>query len=248
MSCYILTELPPCSATPESEEVSHLHALLTDFFLRFALDWISRAVLCFALLWDTHFRRYISLDIISMQGNMDTRRWFPVGDYGCQVEAQGGDDRRDRNYAWWVYKNLLAGQPTNVSQFPFYHEVRALIPERMSLQNATLPVRARAQNNGNDPVATQAEYTYTASTVQADARRAQARNPTRAPLFRHRFCVVPDVGHKAPLMWNSTCGHEAFTVPGIAANPSFASYPPLQPQEYRGPGSAQHGSTSSDYD
>lgn len=42
---------------------------------------------------------------------------YDFGDDSCSVLAQGGLNRRDRNYAWWAYRNLLAGTSTNVTAY-----------------------------------------------------------------------------------------------------------------------------------
>ncbi len=53
--------------------------------------------------------RFFRRDFTTLQGDLDTRARYPVGDYSCPVLAQGGDNRRDRSYAYWAYKVLLAG-------------------------------------------------------------------------------------------------------------------------------------------
>lgn len=60
-------------------------------------------------------RRYVARDIISLTGDLDTYKNGPFGDTSCKAKVQGTIDRRDRNYAQWAYKNLLAGTDTDVS-------------------------------------------------------------------------------------------------------------------------------------
>lgn len=42
------------------------------------------------------------------------------------VHAQGGYNRADRNYAAWVYENLLAGTDVDLSKFYGYKNLHAL--------------------------------------------------------------------------------------------------------------------------
>lgn len=42
---------------------------------------------------------------------------YPGGIDQCEVLAQGGTDRRDRDAAFWVFMNLKAGTSTVVSSF-----------------------------------------------------------------------------------------------------------------------------------
>lgn len=48
---------------------------------------------------------------------------FPLSFYispRSPAQAQGGENRRDRNYAYWAYKNMLSGSSNNVSNFYGY--------------------------------------------------------------------------------------------------------------------------------
>lgn len=54
-------------------------------------------------------RRFFARPLVMLQGDLDTYARYPVGRYGCGVLAQGGKDRRERSYAYWVYKVLLSG-------------------------------------------------------------------------------------------------------------------------------------------
>lgn len=56
-------------------------------------------------------RRWLARPLVMLQGDQDTYARYPVGRYGCEVLSQGGKDRRERSYAYWVYKVLLAGLP-----------------------------------------------------------------------------------------------------------------------------------------
>lgn len=56
-------------------------------------------------------RRFFARPVVMLQGDRDTFSRYPNGRYGCQVLAQGGKDRRERSYAYWVYKVLLSGTP-----------------------------------------------------------------------------------------------------------------------------------------
>ncbi|KDN40877.1 hypothetical protein K437DRAFT_295743 [Tilletiaria anomala UBC 951] len=134
------------------------------------------------------FKRYIARDVVALQGDMDTRSRYPVGDYECQVLAEGGDNRRDRNYAWWVYKVLLAGAPLDVSQFVGYSVLKPLV-RSLNLVPTTTPAA------------------YSASSTSANAGGGGA-------VFNHRFCVVPGVGHVDEPMWASTCGKASFMPQG----------------------------------
>lgn len=63
------------------------------------------------------FKRYLQLNMYTGEGTNDIRRLYNFGDISCGATAQGGINRRDRNYAWWAYRNLLAGTGTDVSQY-----------------------------------------------------------------------------------------------------------------------------------
>lgn len=63
------------------------------------------------------FRRWVSQDFRAGQGLLDTYARYTFGDQTCPVQAQGGVNRRDRGYAMWAYKNILAGTSTDVSAY-----------------------------------------------------------------------------------------------------------------------------------
>lgn len=66
------------------------------------------------------FRHWVSRDITLMTGDFDTYSRDQSGDQSCNVQAQGGQNRRDRGYAFWAYINLLGGTNTDVSNFYGY--------------------------------------------------------------------------------------------------------------------------------
>ena len=76
----------------------------------------------------TIHRRYIARDVVMLQGDLDTQARNPVGDYSCPVLTNGGVNRRDRNYAYWTYKVLLAGANIDVTTWPQYATLKPLIP------------------------------------------------------------------------------------------------------------------------
>ncbi len=71
------------------------------------------------------FRNWITKDITLMTGDFDTYARDQSGDQSCAVQAQGGQNRRDRGYAWWAYVNLLGGTSTDVSAFYGYGSLKA---------------------------------------------------------------------------------------------------------------------------
>ena len=66
------------------------------------------------------FKQWIGQDITLMTGDYDTYSRDQTGDQSCPVQAQGGQNRRDRGYAFWAYINLLGGTSTDVSAFYGY--------------------------------------------------------------------------------------------------------------------------------
>ncbi|SPO31885.1 uncharacterized protein UTRI_06722 [Ustilago trichophora] len=70
------------------------------------------------------FRNWITQDITLMTADLDTYSRDQSGDQSCPVQAQGGQNRRDRGYAWWAYINLLGGTQTDVSQFYGYQSLK----------------------------------------------------------------------------------------------------------------------------
>ena len=71
------------------------------------------------------FKAWIQKDVVLMTGTLDTFSRYPSGDQSCQVKAQGGQNRRDRGYAWWAYLNILAGTGADVSAYYGYDNLRA---------------------------------------------------------------------------------------------------------------------------
>lgn len=69
------------------------------------------------------FKRWVSRDVVILTGNLDTAAAYPGGAENCASQAQGGTDRRDRNYAWWAYQNILAGTSANVTGFFGYQNL-----------------------------------------------------------------------------------------------------------------------------
>lgn len=70
-----------------------------------------------------NFINWIGLDIVTLIGQNDTASEFPHGIENCQSLAQGGINRRDRNYAWWAYKNILAGTMMDASKYYGYNQL-----------------------------------------------------------------------------------------------------------------------------
>jgi hypothetical protein len=69
------------------------------------------------------FQRWISRDVVTLVGTYDTYARAPGGITDCGSQAQGGVNRRDRNYAWWAYTNILAGTGTNVTAYTGYQQL-----------------------------------------------------------------------------------------------------------------------------
>ena len=69
------------------------------------------------------FSRWRARDVVSLVGNMDTADRFPGGVEDCASQAEGGQNRRERNYAWWAYQNILAGTNANVSAYTGYQQL-----------------------------------------------------------------------------------------------------------------------------
>ncbi|KAK0526717.1 hypothetical protein OC834_004704 [Tilletia horrida] len=67
------------------------------------------------------FASYITKDVVRLVGTNDVYALAEgSGDQSCAVLTQGGVNRRDRNYAAWVYMNLLAGTNEDVSAYYGY--------------------------------------------------------------------------------------------------------------------------------
>ncbi|UZJ52478.1 hypothetical protein CBS101457_001798 [Exobasidium rhododendri] len=79
------------------------------------------------------YQLWLTRDIITLIGNIDTAKLFPFGTQNCESRAQGGRNRRDRNYAWWAYTNILAGTSTNVSAYYGYDQLIASGAIRMNV-------------------------------------------------------------------------------------------------------------------
>lgn len=94
------------------------------------------------------FVNYITKDVTLMTGTIDTFSRDSTGDQSCQVKTQGGENRRDRGYAWWAYLNLLGGTNTDVSQFYGYNtlkgQVSSLRPWKFGARYCVVP------NTGHD--------------------------------------------------------------------------------------------------
>lgn len=71
------------------------------------------------------FQRWINRDVVTLIGDKDTETNYPGGVEDCGSQAQGGNNRRERNYAWWAYENILAGTGTDVSAYTGYQELLA---------------------------------------------------------------------------------------------------------------------------
>ncbi|CAO1625631.1 unnamed protein product [Sympodiomycopsis kandeliae] len=74
------------------------------------------------------FRRWLQQDFRTGNGLLDTYASYTFGDQTCAVKAQGGVNRRDRNYAMWAYKNILAGTGTDVSNYFGYRQFKNMQP------------------------------------------------------------------------------------------------------------------------
>ncbi|KIS65735.1 uncharacterized protein UMAG_06440 [Mycosarcoma maydis] len=70
------------------------------------------------------FRSWVAQDITLMTGDFDTYSRDQTGDQSCPVQSQGGQNRRDRGYAWWAYINLLGGTSTDVSDYYGYQSLK----------------------------------------------------------------------------------------------------------------------------
>lgn len=73
------------------------------------------------------FRNWVAHDITLMTGALDTYSRSTNTDQSCSAQAQGGQNRRDRGYAFWAYINLLAGTGTDVSNYYGYDSLRAQV-------------------------------------------------------------------------------------------------------------------------
>lgn len=71
------------------------------------------------------FQRWITRDVVTLVGDLDTQAAYPGGVEDCGSQAQGGVNRRERNYAWWAYQNILAGTGANVAGYTGYQQLIA---------------------------------------------------------------------------------------------------------------------------
>ncbi|KAJ1018534.1 hypothetical protein NDA16_004816 [Ustilago loliicola] len=97
------------------------------------------------------FRNWIAQDITLMTGTYDTYSRDSTGDQSCPVQAQGGQNRRDRGYAWWAYINLFGGTSTDVTQFYGYDQLKqqsvsSLNPSRFGARYCVVPGVAHDNN------------------------------------------------------------------------------------------------------
>lgn len=76
------------------------------------------------------FNQWATREVIHLTGDQDTAT---SGTQTCQSVAQGGSARRDRNYAYWAYINILAGTRTDVSKYPGYNQLLASGAKRIGV-------------------------------------------------------------------------------------------------------------------
>jgi hypothetical protein len=81
------------------------------------------------------YQSWMAKDVVSLVGDIDTAERYPGGVVNCQSLAQGGRNRRDRNYAWWAYTNILAGTDANVTGYFGYDQLIASGATRIALLN-----------------------------------------------------------------------------------------------------------------
>ncbi|UZJ56083.1 hypothetical protein CBS101457_005403 [Exobasidium rhododendri] len=72
----------------------------------------------------TLFKNWAALDFIHLVGDYDTQSREGNPTPTCDQFAQGGVNRRDRNYAYWADINLLAATNTDVSQYFGYSDLQ----------------------------------------------------------------------------------------------------------------------------
>jgi hypothetical protein len=68
---------------------------------------------------------WLARDVVTLVGDYDTADRYPSGNQNCGSVAQGGLNRRDRNYAWWAYTNIIAGTGANVTAYTGYDQLIA---------------------------------------------------------------------------------------------------------------------------
>jgi hypothetical protein len=71
------------------------------------------------------FQRWVTRDVINLIGDLDTNSRYGGGTQDCGSVSEGGANRRDRDYAWWAYTNILAGTKTDVSSYTGYKQLLA---------------------------------------------------------------------------------------------------------------------------
>lgn len=76
---------------------------------------------------DTAFRNWVQRDVVTLIGDFDTVSRFPAGTQSCEAQSQGGQNRRDRDYAFWAYRNLKAGTKTDVSAYFGYQKLQSQV-------------------------------------------------------------------------------------------------------------------------
>jgi hypothetical protein len=122
--------------------------------------------------WEMLYKLWSMQDVVTLIGDADTAKDSTfTGTQNCESEAQGGKNRRDRNYAFWAYQNILFNQPTDVSSYYGYQQL---------LKSGATAIL----NTAGIP-------------------------------FNHQNCIVPDIGHKADLIFQSDCGHSTFFDPKV---------------------------------
>lgn len=88
------------------------------------------------------FRNWVAQDITWLTGDLDTYSRDQTGDQTCMIQTQGGQNRRDRGYAFWAYINLLGGTRTNVSDYYGYdalkRQVTSVSPSAFNVRNCVV--------------------------------------------------------------------------------------------------------------
>jgi hypothetical protein len=75
---------------------------------------------------------WLARDVVTLIGDYDTADRYPGGTQDCGSVAQGGANRRDRNYAWWAYTNIIAGTGADVSAYTGYKQLIASGAKKIS--------------------------------------------------------------------------------------------------------------------
>lgn len=108
-------------ARPEPEEDVCDKARLFPYQLDKAS--MNRYVSTNFVSWETTYKLWAMNDVVTLIGDADTVDLFPTGTQNCQSQAQGGRNRRDRNYAFWAYQNILFGTKEDVTHFYGYDQL-----------------------------------------------------------------------------------------------------------------------------